>query len=323
MKNLKKKRRLRSVLLWVMWVLLAQFVLVNISAAFYADKLTHLHFPGTETQAKSLSGNFFKKTWRLFTGPTLYKRALSEIPTFLYSTIILKTKEDIPIEAWYAKTDSISRGTVILIHGLTGNKGMVIDEAVAFRNLGYHVMLVDLRAHGNSGGQATTMGYKEAEEVALAYNFVSQSGEKNIILWGASMGAVSVMKAVSDYQLQPSGIIIEMPFLSLQTHTESKAPYLGFPRQPFAFLVSFWIGAERGFNGLGFNTRKYAKKIRCPVLMQYGVKDGMVLQRETDAVYKAIASSNKKLVKYDDAAHESLLKKDPVTWDREVKAFLR
>jgi len=30
-----------------------------------------------------------------------------------------------------------------------------------------------------------------------------------------------------------------------------------------------------------------------------------------------------KLVKYDDAAHESLLKKDPVTWDREVRAFLK
>ena len=200
---------------------------------------------------------------------------------------------------------------------------MVIDEADAFRTLGFNVMLVDLRAHGNSGGKASSMGYKESEEVQLAYDYVRQAGEKNIFIWGASMGAVIMIKAVADSQLQPSGIIVEMPFLSLQTHSESKARFLGFPRQPFGFLTSFWIGVEQGFNGLGFKTTRYAKKVTCPVLMQYGEKDELVLRYEINAVYEAIASSNKKLVIYDDAAHESFLKKDPVTWKKEVSAFLK
>lgn len=322
MKNGKAKRRLRSVITWALWVLLAQFVLINISAALYGHKLTHLQTLAEGTETKPGSKNIFAKTWRLFTGPTFYKQTLAGVPGFSFSTILLKTKKDISIEAWYGKTDSASKGTVILFHGLLGHKGLVMDEANAFRSFGYNVMMVDTRNHGNSGGKTTTIGYKESEEVKLAYDYVMQAGEKNIFLWGFSLGAVEIVKAVSDYQLQPAGIIIETPFLSLQSHLKGRARILGFPEQPFGFFTSFWIGIENGFNGWGFKTTVYAKNVNCPVLMQYGEKDELVLTYETDAIYKAIAATNKKLVVYDGAAHESFLRNDPIAWKREVTAFL-
>jgi len=49
----------------------------------------------------------------------------------------------------------------------------------------------------------------------------------------------------------------------------------------------------------------------------------LVLQYETKAIYKAIATANKKLILYDDARHESFLRKDPATWKREVSDFLK
>ncbi len=57
--------------------------------------------------------------------------------------------------------------------------------------------------------------------------------------------------------------------------------------------------------------------------MQYGEKDDLVLRYETDAIYSSIAAKNKKLVLYDNAVHEQFLQKDPVTWIREVGAFLK
>lgn len=323
MKNKKASRILRTFIIWILWILLAQLILINISAALYAYKLTHLYTPTNETWTKPASKNIFAKTWRLFTGPKFYKQTLTGSPGFPFSTVILKTGNDISIEAWYSKTDSISKGTVILFHGLMGNKGLVLDEASAFRTFGYNIMMVDVRDHGNSGGNVTTIGYKESEEVKLAYDHIMQTGEKNVYLWGASLGAVEIIKAVSDYQLHPSGIIIEMPFLSLQSHLKGRARILGFPEQPFGFLTSFWIGIEQGFNGLGFKTTKYAKNVNCPVLMQYGEKDDLVLRNETDAIYNAIASTNKRLVTYDEAAHESFLKRDPATWKRELTEFLK
>jgi alpha-beta hydrolase superfamily lysophospholipase len=204
-----------------------------------------------------------------------------------------------------------------------GNKGLITGEAAVFRDFGYNVMMVDVRDHGNSGGNATTIGYKESEEVKLAYDHVAQMGEKNIFLWGASLGAVEIAKAISEYQLQPAGIIIEMPFLSLQSHLKGRARILGFPEQPFGFLTSFWIGVENGFSGLGFRTTEYVKNIHCPVLMQYGKKDELVLAHETDAIYAAISSADKKLVLYEDCGHGPMLQSDPVTWVKEVGEFLK
>src|SRR5258705_11080307 len=253
----------------------------------------------------------------------MYKTALKRNALFPFAVVNLKTQKEIPIEAWFWKTDSLPKGTVILFHGFTGNKGMVLDEANAFRSFGYNVMLVDLRSHGNSGSKTTTIGYKESEEVGLAYDYVKRGGEKKIFLWGASMGAVAVIKAINEFHLEVSGIIIEMPFLSLQSHLEGRARYLGFPRQPFGFLTSFWIGAEHGFNGLGFRTSKYAKNIKCPVLMQYGEKDELVLRYETDEIFSSIPVANKKLILYDQAGHESFLGRDPALWKSEIDSFLR
>jgi len=154
---------------------------------------------------------------------------------------------------------------------------------------------------------------------------LQQKGEKNIYLYGSSMGAVVIAKAIADYQLTPSGVILEMPFASMQTHLQARARLLGFSRfveKPFGFFVTAWIGLERGVNGYGHRTAKYARKINCPVLLQWGALDNVVQKKEINRVFEAIASSNKKLVIYDQAGHESLLQNNPAKWETEIGNFL-
>ncbi|MEO7984145.1 MAG: alpha/beta fold hydrolase [Bacteroidota bacterium] len=320
----KFRLKLPSYIRWIGWVLLVQFILINISAALYAYKFTHVSEDPALRNAKS-SRNVFIKTWRLFTGPRQAKSLITETPTFSFDTVTLKTSKGILIDAWYAKTDSAAKGTVILFHGIAANKGMIISEGSEFRYEGYNVMLVDFRAHGNSGGQTTTIGIRESEEVKLAYDYAAAKDPKNIFLWGNSMGAVVVAKAIGDYELKPAGVILEMPFGSLQTHLQGRARALGFqgfPEKPFGFFVTWWMGIERGFNGFKHKTSMYVKKVNCPVLMQWGALDNYVQKSETDNIYNAIASPNKKLVIYDHATHESLVQNDPAKWRIEVERFL-
>lgn len=321
MEKQKPKRILPSVIRWIVWVVVVQFILINISASFYAYRLTHVNDDPSLRKAL-YSKNIFTKTWRLFSGPRQPKSVITEVPAFPFDTVTLETQNGIFIDTWYSKTDSASKGTVILFHGITASKGMMVSEAGEFRYQGYNVMLVDFRAHGNSGGNTTTMGVMESEEVKLAYEYVAQQGEKNIFLWGTSMGAVAIIKALASYQFQPSGIIIEMPFASMQSHLKARSRALGFPEQPFGFLVTCWISIERGLNGFKHQTASYAKKVNCPVLMQWGALDNYVQKSETDKVYDAIASANKKLVTYDHAGHESLLQTDQLKWRIEVEKFL-
>jgi alpha-beta hydrolase superfamily lysophospholipase len=317
----KIKRKLPSSVRWILWVLLVQIVLINISASFYAYKFTHF-YTDPSLRIYHPSPNLFAKTWKLFTGPKQPRSVITEVPVFPFDTITFKTASDISIDAWYGKPDSVSKGTVILFHGITVTKCIMIHTASELRFLGYNVMLVDFRGHGNSGGNKTTIGVRESEEVKLAYEYAVKQGDKNIFLLGSSLGAVVVAKAIADYHLPVSGVILDMPFLSLQTYMEAKARRVGFPPQPFAFLTTFWTGIENGFNGFHHQTTRYVKQISCPVLMQWGVLDDFVLKDETDEIYKAIASSQKKLVIYENAGHEIFLGNDPAKWRIEMEQFL-
>jgi alpha-beta hydrolase superfamily lysophospholipase len=325
--SMEKKKSGFSVpvyLKWIGWVLLVQFILINISASFYAYKLTHVNDDPSLRNAAP-SRNIIKKTWRLFTGPRQARSVITETPTFPYDTIQLKTAKGLLIDTWYCRADSASRGTVILFHGITANKSMVLAEAGEFRFLGYDVMLVDFRAHGNSEGNTTTMGIRETEEVKLSFDYAASLKPKQIFLWGNSMGAVVVAKAVADHGLKPAGLILEMPFGSMQSHLQARARALGFqgfPEKPFGFFVSWWIGIERGLKSFKHKTATYAAKLDCPVLMQWGARDMYVLRSETDKIFEAIASPKKKLVVYKDARHESLLMNDRVKWRKEIEGFL-
>ena len=319
---LKSKKRSRRIFKWVLWVLLFQFVLMNISASLHAWKQTHFYTDPELRILKPSSKNIFVKTWKLFAGFKYPRSVIGKIPSFPYDTVQLKTKGGLNIDCWYSRPDSVAKGTVILFHGLSLNKSFILSEASIFRYWGYNILMVDLRAHGNSGGNTTSLGFNESEEVKLAYDYVKAKGENNIFLWGMSLGAVIITKAFNDYDLKPSGIILEMPFVCLQSFLEARSKLLGFPGEPYGFLVTAWVGIERGYNGFGFQMPKYAKKINCPVLLQAGNKDPFVSEEQIRNIFDNVTVANKRLLIYEDAAHQSFLGYDPVKWKEEVGSFM-
>jgi uncharacterized protein len=313
-----KTGKFRYYLKWVLWVLLAQFALANISASIYAYKFTHFYDPPAPSAS---SQNIFSKTWKLFTGPKFYKNTNEPAPSFAYENVKLKTSKGLVIESWYSQTDS-SNKCVILIHGYSANKSFLENEAAMFKQWGYSVLLLDLRGHGRSEGNNTSFGVKETEELEQAYIFAKQRGNSKIILYGVSLGAAICIKATQQEKIRPDAIIADMPFDNLHQHFKSRARILGFPSEPFATLVTFWVGIENGYNGFRYNISSYAKNVTCPVLMEWGGKDQYVSQREVDTIFQALASKNKKLVIYPDAGHDSFLQTDPLIWKKETQAFL-
>jgi len=314
-----KPKKFRYYLKWILWVLLAQIVLVNISASIYAYKFTHFYNPPPPSVS---SQNIFNKTWKLFTGPKFYKNVNEPEPSFAFETISLKTSEGIPIDIWYSQTDSSNR-CVILLHGYSANKSFVENEAIMFKQWGYSVLLFDLRGHGKSGGNTTTFGVRETDELQKAFELAKLKGNSKIILYGVSLGAGISMKAVAENKIHPDAIIADVPFENLHQHFKARARVLGFPSEPFAVLTTLWLGIEKGYNGFQHDIGSYVKKVNCPVLMEWGEKDQLVTRSETESIFNNLASKNKKLVIYPDADHGSFLEKDPMTWEKEIQAFLK
>ncbi|MES2429996.1 MAG: alpha/beta fold hydrolase [Bacteroidota bacterium] len=298
------------------------FILINVVLAFHAYKFTHYYDAIGVTEKNPAEKTKWELTKDIVLGINAYKNPNKNVADTSFEEVQLFTKDKIQLKGWYIKTNAAPKGTVLLFHGHHSNRSGVLYEAEMFRQLGYNTMLIDFRAHGNSDGNTCTIGYREAEDVKLAYDFIKAKDEKNIILWGISMGAAAITKAVSDYQLTPSKIILEMPFGTLVEAAEGKLRMMHLPPEPASTLLIFWGGVENGFWAFNMKPAEFAKKITSPVLLQFGKNDLRVTRNEINDIYNNITAP-KKLVVYENSGHESLCEKENSKWRSEVNSFLQ
>jgi alpha-beta hydrolase superfamily lysophospholipase len=310
------KRFLKLLLKLVIFI----FILLNIIVAIHAYKFTHFYNPGEVVIKPQNEKTGWDKTKEILLGINAVKK-INQAADSGFKTIYFTTKAGLKLEAWYIPVDN-AIGTVALFHGHGGDKTDVLAEALEFKKLGYNTLLTDFRAHGSSEGNTTTIGFKESEDVKLAYDYLVNNGEKNIVLWGISMGAATIAKAVSDYELKPAKIILEMPFADMLDAVEGRVIMMHLPAEPISVLLTFWGGTEHGFWAFGMKPYQFVKKIQCPVLLQWGLHDPRVKETETQKIYANIPTQ-KKLVIYQNSGHESLCKKENAKWVNEITAFLK
>lgn len=311
----------------IAYTFLVLFIVLNVMTAFQAYKFTHF-YAGIPKPKKPEEMNIGEKASAIFFGVKYPKSVVVDSLLVPHETVSMKTEDSLKLEGWYLNSqfdDTVKPniGTIIMFHGHGSSRSGIIKEAEAFYNIGYNVLMIDFRAHGNSEGSVCTVGYVEDKDVKAAYNYVKAKGEKNIILYGISLGAATIMKAISDYDLKPNKVILEMPFGSLVDATKGRLHIMHLPQQPLATLLTFWGGTEQGFWAFDHKPWDYATKINCPVLLQWGINDPRVTEEETNHIFKNLASHDKMLIKYANSGHESLCKKETEKWMRTVTGFLK
>ena len=135
------------------------------------------------------------------------------------------------------------------------------------------------------------------------------------------MGSVAIMKSVDEFDLNPSGIIIECPFGSMYKTVCARFKLMNAPAFPMAGLLVFWGGLENGFWAFNHNPIEYAKGIECPTLLLYGAEDKKVSRQEIDDIYSNL-KGKKQLKIFPLAGHENLLTKNPDEWRNEIRMFM-
>jgi uncharacterized protein len=312
---------MKKLIKFLLKTVLVIFIILNVITAFHAYKFSHFYEANEASTKNNNEKNGWDVTKEILFGINAYKLQNTK-PDSSFEQIYITTSNQIKLNGWYFKALGITKGTVLLFHGHGSKKSAVLAESEGFRKLGYNTLLIDFRAHGTSEGNTSTIGYKETEDVKLAYDFIKARGEKNIILWGISMGAACVSKAMIDYPLQPSKIILEMPYASILQAAEGRIKMMKLPAQPLATLVTFWGGVEQGFWAFNMQPVEFAKQITVPTLIQWGKNDPRVKQSEIEEIYNNLPTI-KKLVIYENAGHESLCEKEPTKWLTSIQDFLQ
>lgn len=294
------------------------FSMMNLIAYFHAYKFTHFDSDAQEKTKDAQKLSTAQKLKTIFLGIENPRPSSTIFPKKQYSTIKLKSNKE--IECWLTQA-AANKGTIVLFHGYSGSKSKMLQKAEVFDSLGYNVMMVDFMGSGGSAGNQTTIGFYEAEEVKTCFNYVAESGAQNIILFGTSMGAVAIMKAVKDYNIKPAALILECPFGTMLETVQARFKSMNIPGFPMANLLVFWGGFQNDFNAFKHNPSEDAKSIQIPTLLLYGEKDDKVSRAETDTIFNHLKGS-KTLKTYPLSGHEDYCLLYKEKWIDDINSFL-
>jgi uncharacterized protein len=148
-----------------------------------------------------------------------YRMAITETPAddgLPYTDATLLTRDGIKLAAWYIPGPGTRSDGIVLVHGIGANRQGLLPLAGALHARGYHVLLFDLRAHGASAGDTSTLGVRETLDVDVAVKYLQmQPGvdPARIGVYGQSLGAATVlMAAAADDDIH--AVVSESPFAS-------------------------------------------------------------------------------------------------------------
>ena len=258
-------------------------------------------------------------------------------------TVSFQSADGIPLKAWWERAWSVPvpKATVILVHGSQSNKTGMAYTGARLLARGFSVLLLDLRAHGESGGTYSTFDYKEALDVEAAVRWVkARSSGDRIVLLGYSSGAVaSLLVAARTPDL--AAVVADSAYLDkndvlnrereLLTHAPPGAVPLShrlelwfFTTPGFSWLSrqGFFLRTGVAFDAPGGYVRDAVRRIdRAPVLYLAAEKDPVVPRAVTDDLYRSTASPGKQLSIRPGAFH-SAIGGNPRAYIQVVAAFL-
>ncbi len=300
------------------WTGLIFLVFLNGLVAMHAWKFTHYAESGGEKPVAEHM-TLGQKISAGLTGVSLPRARNTRAPLRPYEAFFLQSNKR--IHCWWMPVER-ARGTVVFFHGYGSCKSQMLDRAEVFSDRNYNTLLVDFMGAGEAEGNTTTIGYKEAAQVATAARWARAKSDGPLILFGTSLGAAAVLKAAADGDVSPEGIVLECPFGTMLGAVESRCRAVGVPAFPVAHLLVFWGGVEGGFPAFNHNPAEYAEAVQCPALLMWGEKDPRVMRSETDAVFAALAGP-KMRVDFPDLGHQSYVAADQYRWTAAVDSFLQ
>lgn len=154
-------------------------------------------------------------------------RAIAATPAaigLLFEDVSIKTQDNVIINGWLVKS-STARGTLLFLHGNAGNIGDRLEKIRMFHQMGLHVLIIDYRGYGKSGGRPGEAGiYLDA---LAAYDYLRGRRDiapARIIGYGASLGGAAVIDLATKREL--AALIVDSSFTSAADMAKLVYPFI-------------------------------------------------------------------------------------------------
>lgn len=208
------------------------------------------------------------------------------------------------LKGWYIPGARESGPVVLVTHGLGANKQNFIYPVILMHRMGLPALIVDFRAHGDSGGAFTTFGLLESHDVKAACDWLAKRHPgQPIHALSYSMGGAAVALAEAEYGLFDR-IVIDSTFTSLRSMAQRRFLRFFGPLGSFAWCQArlwawCWAGVDLEDNSPETAMHRFGGK---PVLLIHGKSDSVIPY--TDSVrLKEILGESAELWLIDGAGH--------------------
>ncbi|MGI6168525.1 MAG: alpha/beta hydrolase [Christensenellales bacterium] len=221
-----------------------------------------------------------------------------------------------------------AKKTAILVHGYGMTGLIMLRFAPAYYEAGCHVLMVDMRAHGKSGGKAVAYGQEERHDLAAWIDFIAQKDpEQRIILHGESMGAATALQYLGAYSLSdalPDNVraaVVDCPYTNAYDAAEAAGRvWFRMPTRPFMKPLNWIYGLVNGVTLEEVDTLALIPTIRTPLLFICGGRDEIFPLEMEKKLYDA-AAGEKEMHVFAEAGHARSYALQPERYDALIRDF--
>lgn len=234
-----------------------------------------------------------------------------------YEEVTITTSDGIDLVGWVVP--SSNGAFVILAHGHGGNRESLFDIAPLFFERGYGLAMFDFRAHGDSGGDLSTIGGDEVLDVIAILDYLetrddAEPGRVGAV--GFSMGAASVARAAAlDERL--AVVSVEASFSSLREVLLHRADVLG----PVSQLATLYTANRLGLDPDGVQVASELCDISPrPIYLVYGDSD-TTMNPETPQIMDEASCEPSELWVVEDLEHVPATNLQPEEYEERIGDF--
>lgn len=219
----------------------------------------------------------------------------------------------IPADYIYAKQSEESKDnkTVVMVHGLGGNRYTNYPVAEMFLDKGYNVLTYDQRSSNENMAQYTAFGYLEKYDLIDCINYLKEKAPDQIIgVWGTSFGGATAGLALGyeDVDLMVDFAILDCPVSNMEwmINEEMKNMNIGIPVSYLTWCGNIINKLKLGFSYKDADVGSALSKVGTPVLIINSKADTLTPYFMGKDIYESIQGSNKMIWTVEDSEHTEM-----------------
>jgi pimeloyl-ACP methyl ester carboxylesterase len=240
--------------------------------------------------------------------------------------LVATARDGILLRGWKVRAAHPNGVWVLLLHGRSRNRLSMMGYANFLLASGYSVVMMDARAHGQSGGAISTYGHVERYDVSATLDeLIAGETVNHAYAFGESMGAaVALQAAAIDPRIE--AVVAEGAFRNLH---EVMFDYAGLRLsallgktlfRPAAILAVHEAEQQAGFHFDDVSPEQSVASRKFPVMLISGLNDHNIPRRHAEAIFTA-ASGPKELWLVRGAGHQQAMQRAPKEFQSRVLRF--